>query len=767
MTLELHEAASCPVGRHRRFKRGEPPAQQVAKEELDKAVVNLSTLELTPVQQMCLYKGLGFAIQPAEFQRRDTLEGFVSFKRKILRATGPSSHEGKAFCSKVGEAIQQIPVSRSKGNLTLEERASIAELRGNDSIVIKPADKGRAVVVWDRSLYVSEMRRQLDDANTYRRESQDLTISNEAAICKQLEQLEVDGMLQPDDVDRLKPRGTRTPPIYGLPKIHKLSSPIVYSPSLSCKARPIVGAVGCATEQISAFVDAHIRTLARQVPSYLKDTTDFLRLLSSIGNVEPGTLLVTADVASLYPSIPHDDGLRALETALDTRESLVPPTQALKTLAKIVLDYNHFTFDGDFYTQISGTAMGTKFAPNYAILFMHEFETTLLKSADPSPQYWCRYIDDIFFVWPHGEEALLRFIQQANSQNQSIQLTFEYSPSEVNFLDVQVRLEDGVIVTDLYRKPTDSQMFLSYSSCHPTSHKLPIAYSQALRIVKICSKRVDAFKHCKELKDSLVKRGYPRGPVERCIQKALHANREALIFPPPPADEELTTIPLVVPYHPDIAQITNILKSHEGLLTGHPIATKVFWKPPRTLRSILVSSRLRPIAVNVDRSLTHQTLQGMQRCGRPRCLTCPMVSNTAVAISSKTGLTYKLPPSSCSSRNVVYMLSFDNCNAQYVGQTRTPLNIRINNHRSAAKPKGDKKQMNQPVPFHINCSGHDHDWDRDVKVTVLDVIQDSQDLDRAEFFWISQLMTDHPFSLNIQHVMYRNCFSMDQVHQME
>jgi hypothetical protein len=47
----------------------------------------------------------------------------------------------------------------------------------------------------------------------------------------------------------------------------------------------------------------------------------------------------------------------------------------------LVLKNNNFTFDGNHYLQINGTAMGTKMAPSYDNIFMGDLEERLLLSA--------------------------------------------------------------------------------------------------------------------------------------------------------------------------------------------------------------------------------------------------------------------------------------------------------------------------------------------------------------------------------------------------
>ena len=51
----------------------------------------------------------------------------------------------------------------------------------------------------------------------------------------------------------------------------------------------------------------------------------------------------------------------------------------LLDLLKLVLHNMYFEFNGEHFLQIGGTAMGTALAPNYANLFMDNFETKALK----------------------------------------------------------------------------------------------------------------------------------------------------------------------------------------------------------------------------------------------------------------------------------------------------------------------------------------------------------------------------------------------------
>ena len=128
---------------------------------------------------------------------------------------------------------------------------------------------------------------------------------------------------------------------------------------------------------------------------------------------------------------------------------------------------NIFNCNQKTLKQKRGTAIGTKFAPPYSILFMAELEEKILEKVDNKPYLWWRYIDDIFFIWEHGEEKLRNFVETLNEFHPTIKFTAEWSQKSINFFDVTVSLIAGKTETDLYVKPTDSHQYLHSSSCHP------------------------------------------------------------------------------------------------------------------------------------------------------------------------------------------------------------------------------------------------------------------------------------------------------------
>lgn len=92
-----------------------------------------------------------------------------------------------------------------------------------------------------------------------------------------------------------------------------------------------------------------------------------------------------------------------------------------------------------------------------------------------------RFLDDVFLVWLHGEEALREFLVYVNSYHSTTKYTWEWYRSRLSYLDVLVSLSDGEIGTDVYSKLTDTHQYLDDKSCHPEHVKRGIPYGQALR----------------------------------------------------------------------------------------------------------------------------------------------------------------------------------------------------------------------------------------------------------------------------------------------
>ena len=243
--------------------------------------------------------------------------------------------------------------------------------------------------------------------------------------------------------------------------------------------------------------------------SYFKDSGDFIEKIKRIDNIPDDTILVRADDVGLYPSIPHELALQALEKALEKRDSIQISTSDLLKKAKFALQNNYFEFSGETKQQIRDADIGTKFPPPYAFIFMGKVESDFLKTQTHQPLVWFRYINETFFIWTHGQDKLEQFLVGLNKFHLSIKLTHESSRKNVTILDVDFKFLNGKFITDLHVKATYCHQYLHYTSLHPYHTKRSRVYSQALRVSRICSFKED-FERQKSNEVVVFKQGIPQ-----------------------------------------------------------------------------------------------------------------------------------------------------------------------------------------------------------------------------------------------------------------
>jgi hypothetical protein len=87
----------------------------------------------------------------------------------------------------------------------------------------------------------------------------------------------------------------------------------------------------------------------------------------------------------------------------------------------------------------------------------------------------------------------------------------------ITFLDTSCKIDKGKIIFDLFKKPTDRNMYLLPSSCHPQQHHENVPYGLAMRINQICSYPETRDIRMSELQETLINREYQPGLVKAAI----------------------------------------------------------------------------------------------------------------------------------------------------------------------------------------------------------------------------------------------------------
>ena len=382
--------------------------------------------------------------------------------------------------------------------------------------------------------------------------------------------------------------------------------------------------------------------------------------------------------------------------------------------------------------------MGTKMAPSYANIFMHKLEDKMLSSFPLKPSHYYLYIDDFFFIWTHGRNALELFKDHVNSFHESIKFTFEVSNHQIAFLDVLVKLDAGTISTSLYCKPTDKHLLLHFDSVHPKKLKKSIVYSQCLRTKRICSDPADYDRSVSSLTGYFLTNGYPIHIIKQGILKAASINRQDLLSYKTRTPN--TRIPMVLKYHPLISNLASTLKQSFVSLKDDPSLSGIFSEPPLlalrqppNLRRLLTSSKL----------LTSDNIsKGNTRCNKRRCQICKHITTEERINIPDINFPIIPPNLNCDSCNVVYILLCNLCKDKlYVGETGTSFRLRFNNHKQTIRDNA----LGFPVAEHFNLPHHSIE---NLKVILIaNNFMCAEQRKRTELVWIMKLKS-HMTGLN-------------------
>ena len=499
---------------------------------------------------------------------------------------------------------QHTQQKQHKPNITSTDLHSINQLKNNNDIIIKPADKGGAIVIWPKKDYLTEAYRQLNNTNHYQRISDDPTPQIQQQIKTLVKKMHDDQLIDDTTNKFLSPENTtNTPTLYLLPKIHKPDIP----------GRPIISGCGGPTVKLSQYADFILKPLLQNIPSYIQDTTDFLKRIFSLNdNLPTGIILITIDVKSLYTNIPNDEGIKACIDMLKENNPSDKHTEHITDILSLILKQNFFTFNHEYFLQIHGTAMGTAMAPTYANIFMAVLEKQMLQNAPNGlkPFEWIRFIDDIFALWTHGTETLNQFLNYINEFHPTIKFDYTFSHKTVNFLDTTIYFnENNKFESDLYIKPTDRMLLLHHDSFHPPSTKKGIIYSQALRYRRIITNDQTLQQRLDNLSIILINRGYKHKTITEAIQQATQHSQSELLY----KDKTLnnSTYPIfTIPYNNNTTHIGQILRKHWHIIEQDPTLSILWPEAPivayqrnKNLKDSLVSAKLQ------SNTITHDTTQ--------------------------------------------------------------------------------------------------------------------------------------------------------------
>uniref|UniRef100_A0A803K0M0 Reverse transcriptase domain-containing protein n=1 Tax=Xenopus tropicalis TaxID=8364 RepID=A0A803K0M0_XENTR len=530
-----------------------------------------------------------------------------------------------------------VPGTRKRRkNLTYAEKLAIDTLRNDITLIIRPADKGGGIVLLNYDDYKNEVLSQLSDGKVYKKLLGDPVWGFKSQVDKLLKEAVNNDWITQTLFEYLTQPHTICPVLYSLPKIHKsLTAP---------PGRPIVSARDSLLHPLGIFLDHILQPVVQSTFSYLRDTPHFLECIQKVvfpKNTE--VVLATIDVVSLYTSIPHIEGLAAVQLSLEEYNDYEgPPVEFILNLLELCLKLNYFRFETQFYQQLTGTAMGASMAPAYANLFMHQFENKyILPKYGHKMLLYKRFIDDICIFWVGDEVEFLTMVQELNLCSDEIKFTASCG-REVQFLDLQLTTNDNRIDFALYRKITDRNSLLHATSAHAPALKRSLPVSQFSRVLSNNSDAGKCEQQLLEMKTRFLQRGYDESVLRLALAKA----KEVVNGKRKRDNNQSVNLVFSTSYNEVTHNLGKVIRANWAIIRADDTLGRLCPNPPtigyrrgKNLRDLLVVSD--PVKCYLPKKGSPTWLpNGKQGCFRcPSCMSCRFMTPVGSFFPSPYGTT--------------------------------------------------------------------------------------------------------------------------------
>ncbi|MFO0089966.1 MAG: hypothetical protein ACK518_04120 [bacterium] len=453
---------------------------------------------------------------------------------------------------------------------------ALKKLRSQTIAYVLPADKGGATVLINRKDYIKEALHQLGDRKNYlplSRRSFDKQIRNLDSRAKFLAAgLHNRGLITDAEFTAMKkhkPEGTR---IYFLIKIHKKPDP----KRGTMPGRPIAAAFKSPLRYLDKYLANIFSYILPLMPGSLIDTTHLISKLPN-GTIPPNSIIVTADVNALYPSIPIAAGIEAsvvfyeeklaFLTALFEERDLPPPPPScfVREILDLILKGSLINFQNNkFYRQINGTAMGISISVYFANCYMYSLTKHVISNPPKGILLFERFIDDIIVIADDPAPEILTNLFQSIS-NEHITYTVDRPGRTCNFLDLTIELNiNNRVETIPFFKPTSTFSFVHSKSDHPAHILASLPISQLTRLRRNTTDADKFPKIADKLARAFLIRDYKPSRLE--MQKArISKKTQAHLITRSIRTRSISSLRFIFPYSGDI-DMSHIRRNLELLM---------------------------------------------------------------------------------------------------------------------------------------------------------------------------------------------------------
>ena len=467
-------------------------------------LLNLSDVKLSVLEENALRLGLKNHILPKKLNEGQLK---VEFEKLLSSITYDNNVILTPDFKEKLKSMVKSYVSEANGLCSVKQNQflhrTLHALSLNKNIKVCKFDKGNGVVVLNCTDYFDKLDTIILDTSKFEEiicdhDSVHPIIANESRI-KSFLYRNVKKHVDDGRYQSITPSGSQPGKVYGLCKVHKVGNPL----------RPLISMISTAEYKLAKYLDDFIKPNINTTYS-VNSTSAFMDKLNNF-SFSAGDKLVSFDVCSLYTNVPLEESILLISDLVYSEKSKRIPPFSKEIFTKLLryATSGMFLYRDRLFKQVDGVAMGSPLGPSIANFFLGHLEQyKLMSNASFNPKLYIRYVDDIFAVFDKDAQ-FEPFLDHINSQHPNIKFTVEKSIDSLPFLNTEIKIVGDSFESIIYRKASNTNVLLNFSSICPLSWKKGIIFGALNRAKIVCSNTVLLSQEINKLRTIFWKNGYP------------------------------------------------------------------------------------------------------------------------------------------------------------------------------------------------------------------------------------------------------------------
>ena len=262
--------------------------------------------------------------------------------------------------------------------------------------------------------------------------------------------------------------------------------------------------------KLAKFLDSIIKPFIPD--SYIiQSSEEFLNKINTFNFNSPNQFLVSFDEKLLFTNVPLSQTIDIIANYIFSSDRNDHPPITKEVFVKLMHLATEcmFLFKDELYKQVDGIALGSPLDCTMANFILGHLETLIFKDLmSYNPKLYVRYIANVFAVFDNVNTCL-SFLNILNSQYDNIKFTIKKCTNTLQFLDVGIKISENTVDTWVWRKPTNTDLFLNFAAICPIKWKSGLVFCMLHRAKLICLSDSLFFREVEILKSLFLANNYP------------------------------------------------------------------------------------------------------------------------------------------------------------------------------------------------------------------------------------------------------------------